>query len=361
MMKISRIKVRSALAIKLKNTLDSSAIKVMLLIVLVISIATSFLPFFYNSLFQEEVILATNAPLVIGDSFLVKSVGNDGDDVDIIVEEQGNRYVVRVLTSRGRGNYQQVVNSILSVNREIMLSSGMLSEEDISLLLGGNIELVMEYGEDAVEDSVVNFIMMLTLIFFLTMTLLTTRIGVQVAAEKGKKVTETILTSITREQLFFSQAMSGVIVTAISFLVISLPIIAAYFIDDPKITTDFSFFSSDGLLVFLLHLILVSSTLVIASIAIGSAVKHTEDANIMTVIVLIPMLISYIYYVLTLNLFEGMLSFLNYIPIFSVFPVFGAILLGAIPHWQTAVFCCLDVVLFFIVYGLSRRVYCKNI
>lgn len=360
MMKITNKKTLNAFLIKLKNTMDSSAIKVLLLIVLIISIGTSFFPYFYNSLFDDKVIVATNPSLNLIDPFVSVEIEDDAG-ADLVVEERDATYILYVKTEKGQANLPQLFNFIIDINKEHLVRSGLLSQDVINLLRGSNIELVTELDDSLIDDRVVNFIMMLTLIFFLTMTLLTTRIGVQVAAEKGKKVTETILTSITRKQLFFSQALSSIAVTIMSFMVISLPIIVAYFIDDPQITTDFSFFSPRGVVLFLIHLILVSSALVVASIAIGSAVKHTEDANIMTVIVLIPMLISYLYYVFTLGLFKGAFIFLNYIPCLSVFSVMGAILCGTIPLWQTALYCLLDLVFLIIVYFVARKVYCENI
>ncbi len=358
---IGTLKMRNAISIKFNNILDTPAIKVILLISLILSMAMSFFPYLQHQFMDVNISVGTDLDIseLVDDTISV--YGSDAQNLDILIRQDGDEYVIQVLTQKGYGAYSGMLEIVSMLNYKALMSDGDVSKGVLRRLAGQNV--TVEFSDDIndMDDSVASFLMMITFIFFLVMTLLITRIGVQVAFEKGNKITETILTSITREQLYISHVLSSFMVNCLSFIVVSIPMIIAYGMDDPAVATDFSFFSGSGIFLFLFHLIIVSASLVTIGIAIGSMVKQAEDANTMTFLVMMPVMVSYIYYIMTLDRFRGIWTIMNYVPVFSIFPVFGGLLQGNYSQSEIIVLMMIDCIFYGVVYGVSKRIYCKYV
>jgi ABC-type Na+ efflux pump permease subunit len=362
-MKTASLKIKNAIKIRTRNILVSPAIRFTLVIAFIASLCVSFFPLLRKLFTSDRTVVASNVALSLEDSFDFDLVSDrqQAEKSDILVLYENDIFTIEVLTQKGYSDYLTVIDKVNRLNVEEVLNNADIRPDILSRLAGSNIIVNIDKDVTQLDDSIANFIMMLTFIFFFVMTLLITRIGVQVAFEKNNKVTETILTSISREQLYFSQVVSSTIVTALSFISAGLPIIAAYLIKDPDLATDFSFFTASGVALFLFHIVFVSAALVMCSIAIGSMVRHGEDANTMTVIVMLPIMVSYIYYIVTLDIFKGALTFLNYIPFLGLFPAFGGILRGSFSILQTVMICVTDVAFFAAIYIAARRIYCRRL
>ncbi len=359
-MNIQRRKLANAVSIKFKNIITSPAIKVTLLIAFLISGIISFLPYLRNNLMKDTIRVYSELPLELSAENL-ELLAEDSGSVDILVTAEKEGIHVKANTQNGYSHIAVVTEAVRKRNLSLYLDTHPLKPEELAGLTGSNISIEVKQDIVQIDDKSASFLMMLTMLFFLVMTLLVSRIGTQVAFEKGNKITETILTSITKKQLFFSQTIASVMVAIISFTVASIPMILAYWINDPKIVSDFTFFTPFTILAFLFHLIVVGIALIIFSVGIGSSVKQAEDANTMSVLILIPTLVSYIYYIYTFDLYKGVWSFLNYIPIFSVYSIFGGILRGTLAPYAILGYCLVDVVFLLVAFLTIRRIYCKRL
>ncbi|MFT4143479.1 MAG: ABC transporter permease [Mobilitalea sp.] len=359
-MKVQNRKIANAISIKFKNIITSPAIKVTLLIAFLASGAISFLPYIINNLLNDKVTVYSQIPLEIT-ADKVELVSDINQDADLLLTAIDENFLLRARTQNGYNSISLVIDAVQKLNFSKYLSTHELSNQEKARLTGSNISVEIEENIVQIDDKSASFLMMLTMLFFMVMTLLVSRIGTQVAFEKGNKITETILTSITKKQLFFSQTIASVMVAIISFMVASIPMIVAYIVKDPKIVSDFTFFTPFNIAAFLFHLITVAIALIIFSVGIGSCVKQAEDANTMSVLILIPTLLSYVYYIFSFDLYKGIWTFLNYIPIFSVYSIFGGILRGTISRYSILGYCLIDILFLVISFFIIRKLYCKKL
>ncbi len=358
-MKVQRRKIANAVMIKFKNIITSPAIKVTLLIAVLASCIISFQPYLRNNLVSDTITVFSEIPLELNTEHI--TIVTSSREADVIVTADSENVLLKASTQNGYNNISLIMEAIQKRNLNLYLSNHQLLPQETAGLTGSNITVEVDKDIVQIDDKSASFLMMLTMLFFLVMTLLVSRIGTQVAFEKGNKITETILTSITKKQLFFSQTIASVMVAMISFTVASIPMVAAYLINDPKIVSDFTFFTPFNIVAFLFHLIVVGIALIIFSVGIGSCVKQAEDANTMSVLILVPTLVSYIYYILTFDLYKGVWTFLNYIPIFSVYSIFGGILRGTISRSGILGYCLMDIVFLGIAFISIRKLYCTKL
>lgn len=359
-MTLKNRKITNAIFIKLKNTLSSPAIKITLFIAFLASTLISFSPYITDKIFNDHIVVNSNIDLKVENNDF-EIINDNSKNIDIKVDKSKENYNIHVLTKKGYDNVSKIVDRLNEINLTQYIKNNNLTQQDLKVLTNGNLNISISKEITQINEELSSFLMMLVMVFFLVMNLLVARIGVQVAFEKGNKITETILTSISRKEMFLSQVVSSIIVTIFSFILISIPMIIAYIVDDIKIASDFTFFTPKNIVLFLFHLITVSSSLILFSIAICSCVKQAEDANTMSILVLAPILISYIYYIFNFDLYKGGWCFLNYIPMFSAYPVFGGILSGTLSDKSILIFCFIDVIFFAVSYLVSRYIYCKNI
>ena len=173
-------------------------------------------------------------------------------------------------------------------------------EKTMALINGTNIKILNE-DEITKQISLESIMIPFSIIFFFMITLLVTRIGVQVASEKGNKITETILTSVDKRIFYFGQCISSMVVIFISFILVSIPMICAFLINNSKYTSDFSAVELSGIIIGLLHMIIISFLLSLIAIGIGSYVKHAEDSNVMSTMIVVPAFVSYAAYIINLD------------------------------------------------------------
>lgn len=356
-------KILAAISIRFKNMIGSPAIKVTLVIAVIASCLLSFFPAVRGYFVNDEIIIYTDTSLDLTGYDKKIAYSEDVEEADIVVtyRESDDIYTIRANTQDGYNAVSVVSKAVQEELLKKNIQNGSIQPEVVNEIMGGTIRLEIDESIVEVDDSTASFLMMLTMIFFLVMTLLVSRIGTQVAFEKGNKITETILTSIPKEELYFAQVTASVLLSIVSFFAASLPMIIAYIIDDSEITTDFSFLTFSNVVAFLFHLITISVGLIILSVGVGSWVKKAEDANVITILILIPTLVSYAYYILTFDIYRGFWMFLNYIPLFSVYSVFGGLLRGTFSVGMVAVFFIVDIVFVVLCYQIMKKVFCKYI
>lgn len=362
-MNIRQRKILTSVSIRFKNLINSPAIKVTLVIAVLASCLMSFFPAVRHYLSDDTLKVYSELELDLSeyDGTVVHAEKAEDADISVTRSAQDGTCTVYSATQDGYNAAGFIAKAIQMKLLNDSIASGSIQPEVAAEITGSSIRLETNLEIVEVDDSTASFLMMMTMIFFLVMTLLVSRIGTQVAFEKGNKITETILTSVAKPDLYLAQVTASVMLAVVSFLAASLPMIAAYLINDPKITSDFSFLTPSHVAAFLFHLIVIAIGLTILSIGVGSWVKKAEDANVITILILVPTLISYAYYIFTFDTYKGIWSFLNYIPLFSVYSVFGGLLRGSFSGGMIAVFFAVDVVFVVLCYQLMKKVFCKYI
>ncbi len=216
-------------------------------------------------------------------------------------------------------------------------------------------------SNDNNDSSKFYFLIALGLIVLLYMVLLITRVGAQIGFEKGNKVTEIILTSITRSQLYTAHVISSFEVLLVSFGIIFSPMIAAFFIKNNSITINMDFLTLPVLIFVSIHTILISVVFVILAVAITSMVKRSEDTGPFMIVVLLPVFISNTYFLFTNSIYTGLLLPLNYIPLFSLITSIGACINGDLSLWMQITMILSDVIFIVIAFVVGKRIFNKNI
>jgi len=362
-MNIRQRKILTSVSIRFKNMINSPAIKVTLVIAVLASCLMSFFPAVRHYLSDDTLKVYSELELDLSEYDGTVVYAEKAEDADISVTRNAHDGTCTVYSATQDG-YNAAGFIAKAIQMKLLndsIASGSIQPEVAAEITGSSIRLETNPEIVEVDDSTASFLMMMTMIFFLVMTLLVSRIGTQVAFEKGNKITETILTSVAKPDLYLAQVTASIMLAVVSFLAASLPMIAAYLINDPKITSDFSFLTPSHVAAFLFHLIVIAIGLTILSIGVGSWVKKAEDANVITILILVPTLISYAYYIFTFDTYKGIWSFLNYIPLFSVYSVFGGLLRGSFSGGMIAVFFAVDVVFVVLCYQLMKKVFCKYI
>lgn len=219
------------------------------------------------------------------------------------------------------------------------------------------------FGENNVQQIQNNFLitMGICLIFLLFIVMLITRIGAQVGFEKGSKVTELILTSISRRQLYMSHVFSGFIVVVLALSIVYSPIFLANCIHDDAIAVTISGVSLSTWIFIFVHAIGTCFVMVILAIVVTSIVKRSEDTGPYLLMVLVPFFISNIYFVIKGDIYQGIWSVFNYIPICSLLPATGVCMLGKLDGTIKVLMILSDFVWIFIVFMLGERCFKKNI
>lgn len=199
------------------------------------------------------------------------------------------------------------------------------------------------------------------IVFMIFMTLLIARVGTRVGFEKGSKVTEIILTSISRKQLFIAHVFSSILVVVVVMLIVYLPLIVGSLINNPEITLTFKGVSLKTWLFLLVHALETSLGLVIFAVAIASVVKQSEDIGPYMILVVFPFLLSNIYFTIKSSMFDGVVYFLNYVPACSLIPAVGASIIGNIGTSMKIAIIFADTIWIIVFYQIGKRVFIKNI
>ncbi|WP_234123013.1 ABC transporter permease [Clostridium hydrogenum] len=356
------IKLLNSIYIKLKNMLNSIAIQLCLFLILLASCALAFFPWIHTSFFSSNSIKIEAKDISIDTKQFgnIKLV-NKNADVAISFKANESMYNVTFYTSNGRNAKQTIDSIIYTLNVNNLKSNTNISFKERQMLQNRNITYTDKTDTKMLTENQTTFIMMIVLMFFIMTTILISRIGAQVAYEKGTQLTEVILTSLTKTQLFEADVISSFIVVIINVIVILLPMIIASIINDNKIVSDFSFLSGGNIFWILLHLTLCIYSLIVLCIGLCSISKRAEDSNAYSTIMLAPVMVSYLYTLINSRMYHGIWNFLNYIPLFSAFPILSEIITNSIST-QTMIVCVIsDIVFICIELLISKRIYTKNI
>ena len=205
------------------------------------------------------------------------------------------------------------------------------------------------------------FVVVICSTLMLFMALLITRIGAQVGFEKGSRVTEILLTSITKSELYISHIISSIMVFLTILCIVCVPIIAAAIISDPNVVMILDQLDNDELIIVLTRIIIVSIQLIILAVAITSKVTRSEDTGPYLLLVLIPFILSNSYFAIESNLYEGILYFLNYIPMFSLLPTIGLSISATLEAAMGIRMVIVDIAFVFIFFIIGKKVFNKNI
>ncbi|SHH74103.1 ABC transporter permease [Clostridium grantii] len=352
----------NAIMIKFHNLMDSIAVKLCLCITLLISLLFSFWPFINNNIVgTNQLNIYTNFTYDSSKIEDLKEVSRDLADVEIIFEN--DNYHIKVHSD----DFNQFENTIMNIIREengkyfIEKYNGDINQQDMSFITNQNINIEYDKDIQEINNEINTKLMIAIFIFLLMIIILTSRIGAGVAYEKGNQITEVILTSISRTKLFYTEIISGFFVVLVNMMLVMLPMCLAFFIRDDKITMDFSFFSTSMIVQSMTHLSICIFSLVLLSIGLSSLSKRPEDSNAATIIVMIPLYVSFIYSIFYLNFFAGFWSFLNYIPMFSIFNILSVIVNKGISMNRFLIFIGVDIVVISLEIYIMKALYCKNI
>lgn len=354
-------KLKNAIWIQSKNMLGSVAIKLAALLMFLISCAVSFQPLvkdiFYKS---QDLIIYTEDwyPQTKG----IIYTDDIEEDHDIEIEMYDMTYIITVNSTNGLQNLDIVNEMIHKINKENLISTGNLTDEQLFLIDDQNIKVHMNDSKMSGMVSMdYNMIMGIIMIFNILIMVIVSRVSAEVAYEKGNMVTEVILTSIPKKLFYMAQVVSASIAVIFYLCVIAAPMIVANFINDTEVATDFSTLSWYKWILVLIHLMLVSISLIILGIGLGSMATKAEDSNLFSLFLLIPLFISYIYFTLKLDIFHGIWYWLNYVPFVSVFPVMGGYMNGYLNSKSIIICCFVEFLFVFIELILVSKMYCKNI
>lgn len=198
-------------------------------------------------------------------------------------------------------------------------------------------------------------------VFVIFIVMIITRIGAQVGFEKGSKATEIILTSISKHQLYQAHVLSSIVVVFLAFIIVSIPLCIAGFIKKPDVALYIVGVSQKNLLFIVAHALGTTIILIILAIAVTSIVKKSEDTGPYLLMILIPFLLSNIFFIIKGDIYRGSLSFFNYLPICSLIPAIGTSLLGTIYGLIKVFIIISDVVWMAIIYSVGKKCFEKNI
>lgn len=356
--------LKNAIQINITNILFSTAVKCTLIVAFLASLTINFWPFVWGLVSDknQEVVVKSNTALdyiEVENTRIVKESKNE----DIQIEFQENEYRITIKTNRGSEYRNVILNAVLqqNMNRYIETNAETLTQSDIEMLSNQNIKIESEVKNTKLEDSMYLFILATGVIVFLLMALLLIRIGAEVGNEKGSKVTEIILTSISKKQLYIAHVAGSLVTIVISFIIIFIPIVTASIINNPDITQDYSLIGKATLAKVFIHCIITSCSLMIMAISVCSFVKQTEDIGPLNLLVMAPMFVSYIYFGFTVNVYTGLFKVLTYVPIVSFYQNFCGVMMDEFSVWEFIIVECIGVIFIGVVYKLGYHVFSKNI
>lgn len=198
-------------------------------------------------------------------------------------------------------------------------------------------------------------------VFQIFIVLMITRIGAQIGFQKGNKVTEIILTSIDKGQFYRINILSSFTTVIVVLLIIYLPVFVAGLIRKADITIMLDNLSYLNIGFLVLHVIFTTLFLIIVTVSITSIVKKSEETGPYLLIILLPVFISNIFFTLKLDMYSGVFSILNFIPVFSLLPSIGKCIIDEIDVFRIVCVLLTDIVWCYITYVVGKKIFIKNI
>ncbi len=200
-------------------------------------------------------------------------------------------------------------------------------------------------------------IMILSAAIVLVSTMMIVRIGMQVGFEKGNKISEIILTSLTSNELFISHFVSGLIIMVTVILTVTVPIamttvlklgMAAVFNNMKMLQIGFAF----------LHAFLVFTVYIFSAIAAASKVKRIEDTGQYMAVLMLPNIVSQFFFVINGSVYSGITNFIPYVTLITGV---GASLNGTLGNESMVEMLIGDLLFCGICAVFCQKVYVKNI
>lgn len=203
-------------------------------------------------------------------------------------------------------------------------------------------------------------IMILSTAVVLLSTMMIVRIGMQVGFEKGNKISEIILTSLTSSELFVSHFVSGLIIMVTVIVTVTVPIamtivfklgMAVVFENTKLLQVGFAF----------LHTLLVFAVYVLTGIAAASKVKRIEDTGQYMAFLMLPNIVSQVFFVINGSVYSGKFVFCNFIPYVTLITGVGASLNGSLGNGDMVFMLSGDLLFCGLCAVVCKKIYIKNI
>ena len=360
------IRFKNAVRLSFKNTFFTTSVKIAVVVMMLLSVTISFWPLIWGAISSPKAVLVSSSvPLRDLDDKLYQVVESDEEHADLVVTYSEDKYNLYIKSERGEKEYSRVVAALYNQNINQFVDDNMddLTEQELAVLFQKNISILtqLEEKEGGITLQQHYFIMIVGVLVMLSMVFLIFRVGADVGNEKGNKITEIILTSIHKRELYFAHVIGGYFSVVISLLLIFLPVFVAGMINQVDVTMDISFITMTKLLLIIVHILLTILMLIIADIAMCSHIKQIEDIGPSNILVMIPCFISYFCFVAMVGMYSGSFYFVNYIPLFSFLQIFGGIIKGNLLWWQFIAAEVVQLAVLVMLTAFGYKIYEKNI
>lgn len=351
----------NAIAINIYNLLSSVSVKMCILILILASTIFSFWPF-VNEIFvnnETKVSVNTNLEEYFED---IDGISLVNDEADVCVAAVNGIYEINLQNSVSEHEIGVIKSILYKKNMEtFMLKNKDITDDEIALLSNANITVNYLDDVENVDSEVAVKIMIFILIILIMLIIMINRISAKVAYNKGNQITETILTTMSKEKMYFIEIVANTTVVMVCLMAAIIPILISKFVGDLNYVMDFSKFGKVQIIIVLLFLLVSITSYIVFAIGIVSLSIRPEDSNIAVIILMLPMYISFYYSITQMDMFNGAFGFLNYIPLTSVFTNVAYILQSKNNYQEMLIVFLINLLVLMLIVGLGKKVYCKNI
>ncbi len=359
-------KLINAIRINISNILFSTAVKLTLLVVFLASAVINFWPAITGIIHKNnDIYIKSNIALDLTQDedihVIEKTDAKHGEDISVDFSNDGYKIVIK--TEAGKKKLNLITAEVLKHNlgRYIGTHKDTLTEADAEILLNKNITIESEVEDNELDNRMFLFILSTGILIFLLMSLLLIRVGAEVGNEKGSKVTEIILTSVSKKQFYTAHIVGSMVVILVSFALIFGPIVAAMINNNADITQDYGMIGMFTMVKIFIHCIITGFGLMALAISVCSFVKNTEDIGPLNLMVMAPMFASYIIFGFTVNSYQGAFKWATYVPVFSFFQNFCGIIKNEFSNVEFIVIEGISILFLGLIYKLGQKVFSKNI
>lgn len=352
----------NAISINIYNLLSSVSVKMCILILLLASTIFSFWPF-VNEIFandETEISVNTNVQEYFEDVNGISLVNED--EADICVMLANGIYEINIKKTVSEAEISVIKSVLYKKNIEnFMQKNGGIADDEIAMLSNTNITVNYLDDVESVDSEVAVKIMIFILIILIMLIIMINRISAKVAYNKGNQITETILTTMPKEKMYFIEVVANTTVVMVCLMAAILPIFISKFVGNQDFVMDFSDFGMLQIVIVLFFLLVSIASYVVFAIGIVSLSIRPEDSNIAVIILMIPLYVSFYYGIAKMDMFNGVFEFLNYIPITSIFTNVAYILQSKNNYQEMLIVFIINLLMLMVFVRLAKKVYCKNI
>lgn len=352
----------NAILINIYNLLSSVSVKMCILILLLASTVFSFWPL-VNEIFandETEISVNTNVQEYFEDVNGISLVNED--EADICVMLVNGIYEIDIKKTISEAEISVIKSVLYKKNIENFVQKNVgITADEIAMLSNANI--TVNYLEDVenIDSEVAVKIMIFILIILIMLIIMINRISAKVAYNKGNQITETILTTMSKEKMYYIEVIANTIVVIVCLAAAIVPICISKFVGNLDYVMDFSDFGTLQMVIVLFFLLVSITSYVVFAIGIVSLSIRPEDSNIAVIILMIPMYVSFYYSIAKMDMFNGVFGFLNYIPLTSIFTNIAYLLQNKNNYQEMLMIFIVNLLVLVLILRLTRKVYCKNI